>query len=106
MDCKDLGDRVELSVDFPGVKKEDINVKVDNDQLLICGKRKKEETRELERGGRSYCSYYGEFRRSLPLPRNVDENRIQAFLDAGVLKVVAPKKGGDFTGQSRSVNVR
>lgn len=79
-----------IDVDLPGVKKEDINLSVENNTLTISGKRetKSEVSREdyykIE-------SSYGKFQRSFTLPENVDTENIRAATEDGVLEVVIPK---------------
>ncbi|HEX5710001.1 MAG TPA: Hsp20/alpha crystallin family protein [Sulfuricurvum sp.] len=80
-----------IDVDLPGVKKEDISVKVENNVLTIKGERKtkkevkKEDYYKVE-------SNFGSFTRSFTLPQNVDAENIHAESKDGVLEVVLPKK--------------
>ena len=79
-----------IDVDLPGVKKEDINVEMNKDLLIISGERKtKDEVKEddyykLE-------TTFGKFSRSFTLPENVDVENIEARSDNGVLEIVIPK---------------
>jgi HSP20 family protein len=79
-----------IDVDLPGVKKEDINVDVKDNILIISGKRetkseiKKDEYYKIE-------SSYGKFQRSFTLPEKVDLENISASCEDGVLEVVIPK---------------
>jgi len=79
-----------IEVDLPGVKKEDINVDVNNGILTITGERShKEEVKEED-----YYrveSNYGKFQRSFNLSDDVDSENISASTDNGVLEVVVPK---------------
>ena len=80
-----------IDVDLPGVKKEDISVKVENNILTIKGERKtkkevkKEDYYKME-------SSFGSFTRSFTLPQSVDAENIHAESKDGVLEVVLPKK--------------
>ncbi|MDQ3922373.1 MAG: Hsp20/alpha crystallin family protein [Actinomycetota bacterium] len=75
-----------LRAELPGVKLEDVDITVHDRVLTISGERKLEE--ETERGG-----YYvrerrhGSFRRSMTLPEGVEEDRIRARFQDGVLEV-------------------
>ena len=71
---------------MPGVKPEDVEVAVHNGVLTISGERKAEEQRE---GSGYYVRErrYGSFRRSMTLPQGVDESKISARFDGGVLEV-------------------
>lgn len=79
-----------VEVDLPGVKKEDINVQIEDNTLVISGERKvKEEIKE-----ENYYkveSSFGSFSRSFSLPENIDLENIHAESIDGVLEVVVPK---------------
>lgn len=80
----------EVSVDLPGLKPEDVSVEVHENQLTISGKRESEQ----EDAAKTYHRVerrYGEFRRVVGLPTTVDEGKITAQYDHGVLKVSLPK---------------
>lgn len=80
-----------IDVDLPGVKKEDISVKVENNVLTLKGERKsKEEIKE-----KNYYkmeSSFGSFTRSFTLPDNIDAENIHAENKDGVLEITLPKK--------------
>ena len=75
-----------VRAELPGVKQEDVDITLQNNVLTISGERKAEQ--EEERGG-----YYvrerrhGSFSRSLPLPEGLDESKIHARYENGVLEV-------------------
>jgi len=72
------------------MKKDDIEISIENNVLNISGERKA--TREED--GRIYHrieSRFGTFSRNLPLPNNVNEDNIEANYDNGVLTVNIPK---------------
>ena len=79
-----------VEVDLPGVKKEDINIQIEDNTLVISGERKvKEEINEKD-----YYrveSAFGSFSRSFTLPEDVDIENIHAESNDGVLEVVVPK---------------
>lgn len=95
VDLKETEDNYLVEADLPGVKKENINIEFHNGSLTISAKRdetiedKKENYVRRER-------HHGEFKRSLYI-KNVDENKINASFNDGVLKVTLPKleKGTD-----------
>lgn len=73
-----------------GVKPEDIDISINNDMLTIRGKREmNEEIREQDYLYRE-C-YWGSFSRSVILPAEVKADKIEAFLENGVLTIVLPK---------------
>ena len=80
----------EVTVDLPGIKAEDVNVELHEGQVVISGKRadEKEETgKTFHRVERQY----GEFRRTISLPVQIDEQKISASYKDGVLSIVLPK---------------
>lgn len=79
-----------IDVDLPGVKKEDVEINVDENLLTIKGKRETKEEVEKEDYYRIE-SAYGTFSRSFTLPEKVDVEKIEAKSDDGVLEIVIPK---------------
>lgn len=80
-----------LTADIPGVKLEEIDLKIEDGTLTFSGKRefeKKEEKGAYHRIERSY----GAFQRAFALPDTVDVDKVAAAYDNGVLKVTLPKK--------------
>jgi len=81
-----------FETELPGMTKEDIAIKVEDNQLYISGEMKRnEEVREESyfRMGRRY----GRFQRAFPLPANViDKDKISAGFEDGILKVSIPLK--------------
>jgi HSP20 family protein len=78
-----------VRADLPGLKPEDVEVRVEDDILTVRGERKYEH--EDEREGIYHCERsYGRFERSVALPRGVDPNAIDAKFDNGVLEISAP----------------
>ena len=75
-----------VRADLPGLKKEDVNVELLDNALLISGERKFENEEEKEGFYRSELSY-GNFFRSIPLPDGADVEHATAKFDNGVLEV-------------------
>ncbi len=79
-----------IEVELPGIKKEEVEVKVEENVLSISGERnlrdevKEEDYHKVE-------SYYGKFSRSFTLPERVDVENIHAESTDGLLEVVIPK---------------
>lgn len=83
------GDQLVVRADLPGMKKENVNVEVEADALLISGERQdefKEARDDFYRSERSY----GRFYRAIPLPEGIDPNRAKAEFKDGVLEVSMP----------------
>ncbi len=81
-----------LSVELPGVSKEDISIVIEDNVLKLTG-----EKGSIEEGVGSdpvthvHERNFGSFTRSLKLPRTVDSSKISAELKNGVLEVRLPK---------------
>ena len=79
--------------EIPGVKKENINVSIDGDQVSISAEVRQEKEAK-ENGGRVIHSdrYYGKVARSFRLGQEVDQANAQARYADGVLELVLPKR--------------
>ena len=86
----DNGFEVELAA--PGFKREDFNVSVDNDRLVITAKMEEEHTEE-EQGKYTRREFSARaFERSFTLPKNtVNTDSVEAKYENGVLKLSLPK---------------
>jgi len=83
-----------VKAEIPGVKKEDIHVSVEGNQISISAEVKKE--KEEKEGKRVIRSerYYGKVYRSFSLGQEVDQGGAQAKYADGVLELTLPKKPG------------
>ena len=83
-----------VKAEIPGVKKEDISVSVEGNQVSIQAEVKKE--KEEKDNGKVLRSerYYGSMYRSFTLPMEVDQAKADARYADGVLQLVLPKKAG------------
>jgi len=81
-----------VRAEIPGVKKEEIDVSIDGNQVEIRAEVKNEkEVREGEKVLRSE-RYYGRVYRGFTLPHEVDQNATQAKYADGILELILPKK--------------
>jgi HSP20 family protein len=90
LDVLDDKDNLVVKVELPGLKKEEINLSLQDGILTISGERK----REVEKKeGESFRSerYFGKFQRSVTLPTAVDSSKVNASYKDGVLTVELPK---------------
>jgi len=90
VDIVEEGDRLVFRAEIPGVRKDDIDIKVENGTLVLRGEKKQEEEFDTESAHRVE-RYYGSFSRSFVLPTSIDADKIQARYKDGVLEVVLPK---------------
>jgi HSP20 family protein len=80
------GDRFVVRADVPGVKKEDLQIDVEDGVLTLSGERREENTEERDGFYRSERSY-GRFHRAIPLPEGADPEGCEATFRDGVLEV-------------------
>ena len=76
-------------VDLPGMKKEDVNVEVADGMMTLSGERRKEFKEEKDDYFREEREY-GSFCRTVPLPKGVKSEDVQATFVNGVLEVTVP----------------
>lgn len=92
VDVKEDDKSYTIHADIPGVKKEDIHVTIDGNQVAISAEVKKQkEEKEGEKVLRSE-RYYGKVARSFTLGHDVDEGQAEAKYADGVLELSLPKK--------------
>jgi len=90
VDIKETDSEIQIKADLPGMKKEDIDISVDEDQLVIKGERreeKEEKDKDYVRVERNYGSFYRSFNIGVP----VKSDQIKASYKEGVLELVLPK---------------
>jgi HSP20 family protein len=93
IDVREKENAYEVKADIPGVKKEDINVRIDGNVVQIDAevKREKEARGDGDRVLRSE-RYYGTVSRTFSLADDVDDGKAQASYADGVLTLALPKK--------------
>jgi HSP20 family protein len=93
MDVSESDQNYMVKADIPGVKKEDINVSINGNQVTVSAEVKEEKESSGEGMIRSE-RYYGQQYRSFTLPQEVDESKAEAKYENGVLQLTLPKKPG------------
>ncbi|HJV96221.1 MAG TPA: Hsp20/alpha crystallin family protein [Albitalea sp.] len=83
-----------VKAEIPGVRKEDIDVRIEGNQVTISAETKKD--KEEKKGGRVLRSerQYGYTSRTFTLAAAVDETKADAKYQNGVLELTLPKKAG------------
>ena len=102
IDVKDETDAITVRADIPGIKKEDLDITVQQDLLTLKGERKE----ETEKKGKDYYHaerFYGAFSRTVELPTKVKAEGVKASYKDGVLEIRLPK---DETAQARQTKIR
>ena len=86
----DDDERVIVRLEVPGMERDDFDLQIVDDYLLVRGE--KQMSRESSEGGYhiSECAY-GRFERAIPIPGEVDSNKVNAYYKNGVLRVELPK---------------
>lgn len=82
-----------LKVDLPGIKKEELDIKVEGKLLTLKGERK-EEKETKEKNYHASERFYGAFTRVIELPMDVKADQIKALYKDGVLEIALPKTEG------------
>ena len=90
VDIFERGDDLILSAELPGVRREELDLKVEGNVLTLRGERVRDKTIHEDQYHRVERSY-GTFCRSFTLPSTVDPSRIEARFKDGILEVVLPK---------------
>ncbi len=91
LDVREDDKAIMIDAELPGVEEKDVKLTIANGVLSITGEKKteREETKDnYHLAERSF----GSFSRSLRLPDTIDESKVEARFDKGVLKITAPKK--------------
>ena len=93
IDVAEKDNAYEVKADIPGVRKEDINVRIDGNVVQIDAevKREKETKGNGDRVLRSE-RYYGNVSRTFSLAEDVDDSKAEAKYADGVLTLALPKK--------------
>jgi len=102
IDVYEKDDDVVIDALVPGVTRSNLKVTIVDDILTIRAERKAEDIKEGKNYYRKELSY-GSLLRTIPLPVAVDEDRVTASFNDGMLTIHAPK--ADVTGSSREVPI-
>jgi len=90
IDVAEKDDAIVVRAEVPGCTPDDIEISVYGNTLTLSGEKK--ESHEDKRDGYYHLeSTYGSFRRDIPMPTEVDPDKIEAVVKDGVLSVTLPK---------------
>ena len=97
MDVSEDDKAYHVKAEVPGVKKEDIHVAVEDNQVSITAEVKQE--KEEKKGETVLRSerYYGMQSRSFTLMHDVDQGKAEAKYQDGILELTLPKKSNGGT---------
>lgn len=91
VDIKEHDGHYEITAELPGVKKEDLNITLEEGILTIDAETRQESKEESEGKVIRQERRYGKYTRSFNLGGNVHESDISAAFDNGILTIKAPK---------------
>ena len=94
---------MEVTAELPGVDESDIDVSLTNDILSIRGE-KKAEKEDKSKDYHLIERSYGMFQRAIPVPFNVDPEKVEAKFEKGILKITLPKPP-DVAAKSHKVSI-
>jgi HSP20 family protein len=92
VDIRESDNELNLELELPGIKPEEVEITADNGILTIRGE-KRGERKEGDENSRYHMveRSYGSFMRSFQLPQGLDESKIEADYSDGILAVRIPK---------------
>ena len=90
VDVTESDHAIKVTAELPGLEEKDINVSLDDHHLVLKGE-KSEEKEETQKGVHRLERSYGSFYRRIPIPSEVDVEKIEATFSKGVLKIKLPK---------------
>jgi len=90
IDVAEADKEIKVTAELPGMEDKDIDISLTKDMLTIKGEKKEEK----EEKGKSFYRMersYGSFSRTIPLPAEIDTNKVKADFKKGILTVMLPK---------------
>jgi HSP20 family protein len=100
LDVVDDGDALRIVAELPGLSREDVELEVVEDMLVLTGE-KRIESKSDEKGCYRVERAFGHFQRAIPLPSGVDLERAEANFENGVLTVRVPKAANEPAAKRR-----
>lgn len=86
---REIDDAVRITMDVPGVSKENLEITFNRGELTVIGRREKWEREKMKP---CYCERFeGSYRRDFALDDTLDASKIDAKLDKGILRLDIPK---------------
>ena len=90
VDVKEGEKEIRVLAELPGMDEKDINVSLDKNSLTLRGE-KKEEKEGNEKGYHRLERSYGSFCRTIPLPVEIESDKVSASYKKGILTITIPK---------------
>lgn len=106
VNVKETEQNFEIQLAAPGMKKADFNINIDKNLLTISSEMKTENEEKDEEGRFTRREFnYQSFKRSFALPETVEQEKIEAAYEEGILKISIPKKEKTVAA-SRSIEIK
>ena len=102
VNIKENDHQFEILLAVPGLNKKDFKIELNEDILTISSEIKKEENVQEENYSRKEFSY-SSFKRSFTLPETVNEEKIEASYENGILNLILPKKEETLPKEKRNI---
>ncbi|MBC7963396.1 MAG: Hsp20/alpha crystallin family protein, partial [Steroidobacteraceae bacterium] len=93
VDIYETADSIVIKAELPDVDQKDIDVRIEDNTLILRGERKHEDDVKKENYHRIE-RYFGTFQRSFTLPATINQEQVEANCDKGVLTITLPKNEG------------
>jgi len=93
VDVTETDREIKVAAELPGLDEKEVEVSLSRDMLTLSGEKKAEKEDKGENYYRLERSY-GSFRRVIPLPTEVEADKVEATFKNGVLQVTLPKLHG------------
>jgi len=91
IDVVEEDERYLVSCEVPGLSESDMDVQLADNVLTIKGT-KKEKEEDSDKRWFKRETWYGSFQRTIPLPAGIENEKIEAVLEHGILVLTLPKK--------------
>ena len=91
VNVEETKDELLLTAELPGLRREDVEIELENNVLTVRGQKQESKEEKDERRFHVWERRYGTFQRSFTLPRTVSADDISATFEDGVLHVHMPK---------------
>jgi HSP20 family protein len=90
-DVRENDDSIDIDIELAGISPDNVEISVENGMLTVSGEKRTENKEGKEGQYHSVERRYGSFVRSFQLPQGVDESKISANFDHGLLTIEIPK---------------
>jgi len=104
MDVKETDKEIVIEAELPGMEEKDVSLTLQEGVLTVQGEKKIEYDEDKE-NDHMMGRRYGSFQRSLRLPDTVDEDKVEARFENGVLRITLPKRP-EAGGAQRKIEIK